>query len=301
MLIYPDVEIPSHILYVEHLFSRNVDVVFFGDSAVSWSSPHDRSRVTIPQILDRMLPDKRVIDVSHASFDLRMFLDYVRYLSRTDRMPELFIIPVNIRNFSPEWYLKHSPMLAEIKNVLALKGTPAMHFMKPLLIFKAQDEEKIDFAYDNIRIVIDGRDMGRMKDFAGEDFADFSEDKLRKKLLIRFMYTFEPDNPNMAALREIVRLIKDSPAKAVFYIAPFDYQTGVKYWGEPFAERVNTNIHTVSSFLQQANMPVLDLSRALPSSYFTWSQDPAALYPNEHLWMKGRLFVAQALTKYLSE
>jgi len=298
-LISPQAEIPLHTQYVDYIFSRKVDVVYFGDSSVTWAAADDPSKATIPQILGRFLPDVEIGDISHASFDMRMFAAYAQYFARMDYTPAWIIIPVNIRSFSPEWCMKTSSLAEEMKTVLALKGGPWMSFLKPVLVFKMKEEERSQFGYQHRKVRVGSRVIGRMQDFVGDDYKDFTTDKLVKKLMLRFMFTLTSDNPNMRALRETVAILKQRKTRVLFYMTPVDYQTGQRYLGEEFAEQLNKNIHAVISYLKQENMPVIDFSRALPTEIFSWHQDPSSLYTNEHLRLKGRVFVAQALAKII--
>ena len=54
----------------------------------------------------------------------------------------------------------------------------------------------------------------------------------------------------------------------------------------------------IQRVLSEEGAQALDLSRSLGTTDFSWPEDdPPALYPNEHLKLRGRLFVAEMLYK----
>ena len=81
----------------------------------------------------------------------------------------------------------------------------------------------------------------------------------------------------------------------IFSITPIDYQTGQKYLGNRFKERIEKNISIIRSSLQKEGYSVMDLSVSLDSDIFAWTY-----WPNEHLNEHGRAFLAETLAKQIT-
>ncbi|MFA5261688.1 MAG: hypothetical protein WC450_10710, partial [Candidatus Omnitrophota bacterium] len=86
----------------------------------------------------------------------------------------------------------------------------------------------------------------------------------------------------------------------VFYITPVDYQTGVRYVGPGFTDQVEKNVAFIQRALSAEGVQALDLSRSLGTKDFSWPDDePPVIYPNEHLKLRGRIFIAENLYKFM--
>ncbi|HSV43669.1 MAG TPA: hypothetical protein VLJ10_03855, partial [Candidatus Bathyarchaeia archaeon] len=149
--------------------------------------------------------------------------------------------------------------------------------------------------YEHTKVFNGNHYVGRVRDFDNASYAQIDEEKIKKKLIFRYMYLLTPQNRKVQSMLKLAQLLKENGIEAVFYITPVDFQTGLKYLGPDFFKRVSENTHLISSLLNEKSIQLLDLSFSLPSRHFTWHEDSDQLYPNEHLQFLGRMFVVKSL------
>ena len=128
--VFP-VEIPQQVLLMEEYLSAQVDIVYLGDSTLSY--PVDQ--VTTGQILQEMLPDFTVGEISHPAYNLDLYLHYVQYMTRSVHRPRVVIIPINMRSFSPEWDMRPGYQFEEVKRTLTLGLFLSRILSRPLKTF----------------------------------------------------------------------------------------------------------------------------------------------------------------------
>ena len=118
-LAYPP-NIPTEILEFEALLRERADVLYFGDSTL-W---YPRGAETTPQILQTLLPDQTVGEVSHAAYGFEVYHAYAEAAAREleaggdAQAPAWVVLPVNMRSFSPEWNLRPGYQFVEEQTVL---------------------------------------------------------------------------------------------------------------------------------------------------------------------------------------
>ena len=272
------------------------DIFFFGDSALKWSAPSDPVDFSVPLLLKSMIREAVILKTIHSSFHMGVFEHNFRFYVRNGCVPEFLIIPINLRTFSPEWFRQPLWQFEEDFSLLAFHRKGWIHFYQPLSVFQLNKLSISQYDYEHTPVYKGQEPIGIIRDFDNDEFSEWTAERMRKKIIFRYMYELEPDHPRVQSMREIVRLAKEYGVKPIFYIMPIDYQTGQKYVGEEFSQQVQKNVRLIEHVLAEQGQTVLDLSRALPTRFFSWIEDdPSPLYPNEHLNFRGRLFIAQNL------
>ena len=92
----------------------------------------------------------------------------------------------------------------------------------------------------------------------------------------------------------LVQRLKGTGIEPIFYITPVDVQTGTHLLGDDFIKTLRNNAHVIDSLLTQRSINILDFSSSLPSTCFMWREEG---YPNEHLNLLGRYFLATSLAQ----
>ena len=132
--VYPS-EVPETILRFQALLQRDLDILYFGDSTV-W---HPTGTQTTAEMLQELLPNQKVGELSHAAYGMDVYLSYVQYLLRQENRPRHVIIPINMRSFSPEWDLRPGYQFTREKRVLEM-GIPLTTLLgRPLQLFGGYD------------------------------------------------------------------------------------------------------------------------------------------------------------------
>lgn len=111
------------------------------------------------------------------------------------------------------------------------------------------------------------------------------------------MYPLTLEHRKIKSLVSSAQLFKMQGIKPVFYITPVDWQVIEQYLGVGALARVVQHVDMIKSVLTDEKVPVLDFSRSLPTSDFSWREDGNWLfYPNEHLKLRGANDYCQKLS-----
>lgn len=291
-------DIPNEIKLLDFFMKLKSDIVYFGDSTINWAPTSDVNQESMPGLLQRLLPVNRVAMIEHASYQMDVYEAYARYIVRKNYHPQVVIIPINLRSFSPEWDKQPLWQFEKEKITLAMKDTFWMKFYKPLSVFKYFEPRITRFEYEQTK-VFDGRtSVGRIRDFDNPDFKIFSDEKMKKKLFFRYVYPLAVEHRKIKALVATAQLLKAHGVQPIFYITPVDFQTIEQYLGKDSLARITQNIELIKNSLSLSGVTFLDFSYSLGTEDFCWREDgEGPFYPNEHLRLRGRMMVVKLLVE----
>lgn len=125
--LYPP-ELPAEILRLQDYLDHNVEVIYLGDSTLTY--PLDQ--ITTAELLQELLPDYTIGQVAHPAYNLDLYRAYVDYIVRQETKPQIVIIPINLRSFSPEWDRRPGYQFEREQAVLTYGLTMAGIFYRPL-------------------------------------------------------------------------------------------------------------------------------------------------------------------------
>ncbi len=294
-------DMPDEIKLLDEFLKRGADVIYFGDSTINWDVPSDKSDYNSPQLLQHFLPDRKVARISHSSYQSDIYESYAKYIVQTDKARQIkaVIIPVNMRMFSPQWDRQPGWQFEKEKITLRIKDTLAMKFYKPLEVFKFFEPRLNRFDYENTDVRDTDQVMGKVRDFDNPSYRNFSEENLKNIIRFHYMGAVPPDHRRLKALINAARIFQLAGIEPILYITPLDWETMTKVLGKRAIQQLISNTTVVTKALAENNLAVLDLSLSLHHSEFSWEEDGHGTYfPNEHLRIKGRIFVIAKLLKH---
>jgi hypothetical protein len=281
---------------LDNYLEDDVNVIFFGDSSMTYTSKHDKDKRNIADILQSMNPDLSIKRVSHAAYHLDLYWKYCEYISRQNNKPKVVIIPINLRSFSAGWDLAPNYQF-EFEKALLSYGNRFLirSFSRPLTIFNPFDEEGFREEFENALVYNGDQLLGKLEDYGNETNLS-SDEKIRQSMIINYMYSLDESHRKVQSMLEIARLAKEGHFQVIFYITPIDYQTGEEYLGASFIERISQNTEIINSLLIEQEVEVLALSFGLEKTGLDWEGAP-----NEHLNEDGRKFLAEQLSVVLQK
>ena len=300
--VFP-VEIPQELLRIEQYLTDRVDIVYLGDSTLSYPL----GEVTTGEILQEMLPDYTLGEISHPAYNLDLYLRYVRYIVRSPHRPQVVIVPINMRSFSPEWDMRPGYQFEQVKKALALGLFFSRILWRPLQTFGLLDSPINQDTFLNTTVYNGDTPVGKVKDFEGlvdkgpleelqgdagfvyHDFLPSAEnaEELTQALIYRYMGSLKPDNRQLQAMLKIAQLGNENDLHIVFYITPVNHQQGDRFLGEPFTKSLQYNKTLVKSLLIDATeTTALDL---------LFDLEAYAFVDMEHLTEAGKAHVAEQL------
>lgn len=298
MLLPISKDIPNEIKILDVFIKLKVDIVYFGDSTINWTSSSDVSQESMPGLLQHLLPQQRVGKITHASYQMDVYQAYIEYMIRKNYRPKAVIIPVNLRCFSPEWDQQPLWQFEKEKLTLAMKDTFWMKFYRPLAVFKFFETRINRFDYEQTDVFDGSQVIGKVKDFDNDSYQIFSDENMKNKLRFRYMYSLSKQHRKVLSMMRSAELLKSAGIKPIFYITPVDWQILEKNLGGYSLLRIEENVRLLRSVLDEVGVSVLDLSRTLPSEDFSWPEDgDGPHYPNEHLRLRGRMLVVKILAE----
>lgn len=282
-------KVPRNILLMEQYLKENTDIIYFGDSVLFWPE-NPVPGMAISELLQELMPQYKVGLISHLAYTPDMYLEFCRFIVRKQGHPKLVIIPVNMRAFSPEWDMNPGYQF-EKEKIFLKSGNPLVLsiFYYPLSVFKLFNRKISERDYNNIPVFASGVIAGKVSDFDNYSYRIWSESNMRNKIVLRYLYSLTARHRKVRSLVITAELLKKHGIPCVFYVTPLDYETAEKYAGAGFKDRVAENIALLKREFKLRGVNLLDFSFSLDSSFFNWKE---FLYPNEHLTLKGKQFVA---------
>lgn len=297
--LYP-FPIPEDILAFQDYLESEVDIIYFGDSTL-W---YPVSSQTTAEILQGMLPEKTIGEISHAAYGMDVYLAYVEYMVERGYTPELLIIPINMRSFSPEWDQRPEYQFVEEKRILQYGNMLVHLFGRPIDIMGGfstditQEEYLLTNVYSGtvpvgqVQEFEDALGSAPLEELAAEQFVYYSEpteDADQAALLTYYyMYQLTPEHRKVQAMLEIVDLLASSPTEVLFYLTPINVELGEVYLPDAFAQQFARNTGLIVDLLAARDISLIDMTTDLPAFYFS---------DTEHLRQNGKQYVAGALAE----
>lgn len=272
------------------------DVLVFYDSVNYYSPPDDADRREITEMLDDKLTGLRVRAYDHGAFQMGVYNAVVGHaIHHADRPLPLFLVPINVRSFSPIWRDRPDWRFEELIEDLdhGGDGLGDMAFRAYAPFLKALDlpvgqASPYRGRYMDLPVVVDGQSQGTVADLSSSRGAQATADALT----LHYLYPITEDNERLMELAELADSAGEQGVHVRFFITPVNVQLGSEVLGEKFVRNFRANRDKIVQTLAQHGCDVLDLSEAAPSEWFHHGARP-----NEHLNEKGRRFVAARLAE----
>ncbi len=300
-MIFP-ASLPTEIVQFDRYLEEDVDVLYLGNSTLILPI----GEVTTGEILQELLPDRRIGQVAHPAYGLDLFYDYAAHMHRHGAAPQTLVLPINLRSFSPAWDMRPAYQFEKESRILTLGLPWARLLLRPLEVFgyfkpSISQQEFLDTpVYEgDVRV-------GQVRDFetlaAGEVLQEDVENAYREVeledeetaqavLTYHYMLNLEPDHRKLDAMVAVAEFAAERGVDVVFYITPVNVEQGERFLGRTFSERFADNVRVVQSRLEEAsldNVTMLNLAFDLPAYDFT---------DMEHLTETGKEYVAEQIAR----
>lgn len=286
------------------------EVLYLGDSTVFRVSNDDEDkRSTSDMLAEYFKGTYRVLELSHGAYHLEIFYHLLRILKRMRHRPRLIILPINMRSFSPQWYLRPNwQFRAEIELLIRYYSghihTRRYRKHKYSKYQDAYEKKPVHFPLSEIRTIGEFEDI-RLSHY----FSKVQQDRRTRELFIYFyLYPISEEHPLLIKLREILSLAKILNCKIMAYITPINIVAARRNVGQEFDSYFSKNLNIVSDVFEKKNSRVitkleifnidflndsaicLDYSRGLGSDYFFHDQSI-----DDHLNQKGRRLISNSV------
>jgi len=264
----------------------NADVVMFGSSVNWWTAEEDTDKRKISEMLDSLLPNEKVIDISHGAYHSEVYLEFVKFISKNKAEKPAIIVPINLRYFSPKWDLR--PQYQFIKERYEIAGIPY------LINFKNYKKISKD-EYLSHPVYLHEKQIGNIENFKRKNQQDENE-TMCNGFILHYLQLLHSNHKKLTALKDIVEICNKHEIDLLMYIIPIDIMKAERLNINTFKRTVLENISVIKNSLKEESVEVLDLSFYLKSENFNYN-----LMPNEHLNMYGRKKIAERIKQKLNQ
>lgn len=273
-------------------------ILYLGDSVlerVSWS---DKDKRTLDRMVAAHLPDgKRLLCISHSAYHLKVYFHFLQILKCTCQKPELVILPVNMRSFSPQWDWNLAWQFDEeihiLKNYIK---TPEMEIpvlgtsVDSIPLTEAEKMREVKYPFTELRRFGEFHDLIK----STPSTEDEKRDRKKQIYIFHYLHALSSNHPKLQALSMIVNLLRELSIDLLVYITPINYQGGIRFVGDEFCKTLRENTRVLrdlmSQFIEQETVRFLDLSETLSSQYFFHADEAT-----EHLNQDGRTQLAKII------
>lgn len=282
--------------------SHAPDVFCMGDSVWERLSRDDVDQRNIGQMLrDALHNTLDVAFITHSAYNLRIYLNLIKALERMKNRPGYMVLPINLRSFSPQWFLNPLWQFARENQVLEeYYASPEMNIpvIEPVVeypgLYNSFDATPVNYPLSEFKTVREFREL--IASVPVEEEHIFF--RIRQIFVFHYMHPLVETHPLLQYLDEALRRLAEMKTKTFVYITPINHQAGLRFCGEDFLTRVALNTRTVYEVVarhQVEGLPVCkDYGTLLPSEYF-FHPDNAT----EHLNESGRHILVEQLKSEL--
>jgi hypothetical protein len=265
---------------------NNVSAILFGDSVSVRTAREDGDKRTLQEMVEQELSLRNISAYyfSGKGFHMRLYMHLLSAMRKNDKKPDIVVIPVNIRSFSPQWmYHPRWQFEKEIRIFCKKFGLP---YTGTISKFPETADE-----YRKIPVTFNESDYSAVGDFMKvikkKEGLDENGILFRRKQLFIFHYLYKLSSDN-DRLHSLGRMIKENNFKLLLYFTPVNCAGGEELLGGAFLGAVEENRKIITDTVFQVqplknNVYIKDYTKLFDSSYFFSKYDPT-----EHLNEAGR-------------
>ncbi|MBN2588510.1 MAG: hypothetical protein JXA96_01505 [Sedimentisphaerales bacterium] len=281
------------------------DILYLGDSTVLRAAHEDTDRRTTGEMLAGDMSGKaNVLEISHGSYHMEIYYHIMKMSEVTRHHPKLFIVPINIRSFSPQWHRQPSWQFKEEIDLLKhyYSGHGLKRYYRRRINMNGYESIPVKYPLSNFKTVGEFEAI-RLKN----DSIEISESERRKELFIYFyLFQIPATHPRLLKIKDVIDLVGNLGGKLLFYITPINIQAANRTVGSEFNNYFLRNVETVKNLLinekgiflsdkdindhdfTNDSVVCIDHSRSLSGEYFFHTESI-----DEHLNQKGRGFLSK--------
>jgi hypothetical protein len=260
------------------------DVLLFGDSTSVLVSPFDLSLRSLGELVRRRLRPTRSCVVAALGYHSDVYAALLRAVRVMPQHPALVVLPVNVRQFGPEWSLNPSQQFTD---VIAAADAYAADPSRPIAVVEpamrgnllrgdAASEAWLRFLAAPVDYPgREERTVGDFVDAVSRGHDDGNRDEwFRMIWSFHFLFPLDVHAPRFESLRAAVQSATAMGADVLVYVTPANHEAGLRLLGPAFDEALGTKVAAVRASVTAAvagpgGADLLDWSRTLsPSDFF---------------------------------
>lgn len=263
-------------------------VLCLGDSVYVRTSHEDRDRRSLATMfLSELATEFESIVVCRGGYHLGVFAAFARFLSHMRLRPDFIVIELNIRSFSPQWYL-HPDWRFE--SDIEMIDRSASQDRRPRSDWSSDADRLAGYSASQVSYPdTPFRTVGEFLAIVNDQTRTRDEYRRRMETLFRFhyMHPLAGNHPRLADLDDTLLLLGRMALPTLLYLTPVNYRAGTRWLGKAFLDRHRENSAVIErpAYHQRVGGVI---------AYHDWSttlDDMHFVHPNianEHLNERGR-------------
>lgn len=294
---YDEKCLPNHKLFnIINNRTKQINLLVYGDSVSERVSNSDTNKKKLFEMIHHKIGnDISYYHITHSAYYADIYNLYIRYILSLDIKIDEIIVPINLRNFSPQW--DYNPIYQCMSHISALK---LLLENKNIAIRDEQNNSLKtvnDFFESEVNYI--GSPYKYIHNFQNIVMSapKTENDKIeRKKIIFTYHYMNKIDqyHHKFKPFEDMVELCNKNKIKLFLYLTPINYEGGVKFVGKSFSDNLRSNAATVCNQILKSvkadlgALTIKDFSMLLTSDFFFNREETT-----EHLNENGRILLAE--------
>lgn len=227
------------------------EVLFLGDSVAERVSWNDVDKRTLSNMLSVKLKGiSDIAAISYGGFTLKVFYYFLLGLEKMKCKPQFVVLPINMRNFSPQWDLEpqwqFTTVIEQINTFLkSSSDVPSVHRIKTESLtpdaYNEFDSVSVDYSLSSL----DKIGQFRLLINSTPDTEEQRKFRLRQIFIFHYTNILRPEHPKLFFLLEAIKILKRMKIPFLAYITPLNIKAGVVFAGKSFSDILRVNVQTV--------------------------------------------------------
>jgi hypothetical protein len=287
--------------------AKDAEILYLGDCSDSYFGENNKGEKGISQLLDSLLPNKKVATISETVFHAGMYNAILQQVPKNSKINTV-IVTMNLRSFSAQvmnTYINNSInqrliMLDDnyptLLNRFFLTFKKAKHYTgEEYVNMKVKTWKETKFTHQNI---LKHQTMYDWKSaYENGKYNSLDSNQTTKGAAHIANYAFQINtatNPRINDFDNIVKLTEKRNWKLIFHLLPENISESKKLVGEDLTNLINYNRKLLHKRYSTNNVQLIDNMELLNNSTFIEN------LPNSHYHYNGRRQMAGKIVEYFN-
>lgn len=260
-------------------------------------------------VTDRLAHRYRCSVISYSALRPDGFLALSKILAITPSRPQILVLPINIRCFSPQWDWNPAfDFSREIAAIRAYGRAPNRGLPRLIPTNKLQVRFWKRWAFQRKRVRYPLGAFDRVAGFTKliatqPTDPEAVEFRWRQILVFHYLHPLVAHHRQLDALRQLLQNLRSLAIPVVAYLTPVNYQAGTRLLGEAFTLGVSETVRKVLGLLSEEGGVVAPGTKGAGLVMADWSfllSEGCFFHPNEpteHLNAQGRRQLAEKIAR----
>ncbi|MBA3663680.1 MAG: hypothetical protein H0W61_05675 [Bacteroidetes bacterium] len=307
--LYPsDLKKYSPLLVQCKTLSKDVSVIYFGESSNTAYAEKDSLKQTISEMVAGMIPKKKMATIDTFAVHAGIYKEWLKSLNPKGK--ECVIVTLNLRSFGAAWI--HSKIESNLNKSVRLSETPYAGINRLLLALRMPADQtplqcdrqiindwrneklpfKSPFSYKTTKEWDDGY-YKKLKN-NGASHKDSARIILACHYIKAFAFTIHDNNPRVKDFDEIAAWSAKNNVKVYFNILAENIHYADSLVGKELVYLMRQNRDYLIKRYKAKNIEMIDNLEAIESKYFIDKN-----WTTEHYTDKGRMIIARNIVEHL--